>query len=137
MPTMRSSRLLACLPSAGLPPALRIAVAACLACALAGCGNDQPISDAVAANAGPVPAQPHAHAPQRTDAMESRLPDFTSLVARQGPAVVNVITTRRLPEAGAPQGDPVSEFLRRFAPDGAEPEIPRDGLGSGFIISAD
>ncbi|MGQ0579888.1 MAG: DegQ family serine endoprotease [Betaproteobacteria bacterium] len=66
------------------------------------------------------------------------LPDFTELVDRQGPAVVNVSTTsmaRGGPQSPVPEDDPFYDFFRRFGPP------PRDyearSLGSGFIISAD
>ena len=69
------------------------------------------------------------------------LPDFTDLVDKQGPAVVNVSTTSTA-HAAAPQGAPVPEddpfydFFRRFGP-----QQPRDyetrSLGSGFIVTAD
>jgi serine protease Do len=67
------------------------------------------------------------------------LPDFTELVEKQGPAVVNVSTTsaaRSGPHSPVPEDDPFYDFFRRFGP----PQ-PRDyearSLGSGFIISAD
>lgn len=67
------------------------------------------------------------------------LPDFTELVEKQGPAVVNVSTTsaaRNGPQSPVPEDDPFYDFFRRFGP----PQ-PRDyetrSLGSGFIISAD
>ncbi|MGH8730404.1 MAG: DegQ family serine endoprotease [Burkholderiales bacterium] len=67
------------------------------------------------------------------------LPDFTELVEKQGPAVVNVSTTsaaRSGPQSPVPEDDPFYDFFRRFGP----PQ-PRDyearSLGSGFIISAD
>ena len=67
------------------------------------------------------------------------LPDFTALVEKQGPAVVNVSTTQVIRNAQRfpfPEGDPYFEFFRRFAP-----LMPREqetqSLGSGFIISAD
>jgi serine protease Do len=80
-----------------------------------------------------------ATAPSRA----ASLPDFTALVKKQGPAVVNVITTRAAPRGG--QGaispdDPFYEFFRRFMPDmpeGAPPPGRGQGVGSGFIISAD
>jgi serine protease Do len=74
------------------------------------------------------------------------LPDFTPLVKKQGPAVVNVITTARSPQSrpGAPQispDDPLFEFFRRFIPDLPERGLPppgqAQGVGSGFIISED
>lgn len=71
------------------------------------------------------------------------LPDFTELVDKQGAAVVNVSTTQTVRNTPAlqgmpnfPEGDPLNEFFRRFAP-----QVPREqesqSLGSGFIISAD
>ncbi|HYN11901.1 MAG TPA: DegQ family serine endoprotease [Burkholderiales bacterium] len=84
---------------------------------------------------------------------QNRLPDFKPLMKKQGPAVVNVITTRK--PAAAPGGapgsppapgargqapeDPLLEFFRRFAPEQGPGERgqPRQGMGSGFIISQD
>lgn len=68
------------------------------------------------------------------------LPDFTDLVAKQGAAVVNISTTQTIHNEqnmpNIPEGDPLYDFFRRFAP-----QMPRDqesqSLGSGFIISAD
>ncbi len=74
------------------------------------------------------------------------LPDFTPLVKKQGPAVVNVITTARSQQnrPTAPQispDDPFFEFFRRFIPDLPERGLPppgqAQGVGSGFIISPD
>ncbi|HTT12763.1 MAG TPA: DegQ family serine endoprotease [Burkholderiaceae bacterium] len=86
------------------------------------------------------------------------LPDFTELVERYGPAVVNIRTVARVSSQAAPglpdldENDPMLEFFRRFFPPGpqqrpgpqgpqqrpprGEREVPR-GLGSGFIISPD
>jgi serine protease Do len=80
------------------------------------------------------------------------LPDFTALVERFGPAVVNVQVTEKRPEQqvqqrgpqGAQPQDPFSEFFRRFGmpnpnggggPRGNAP--PARGEGSGFIVSSD
>lgn len=87
------------------------------------------------------------------------LPDFTELVDRVGPAVVNIRTTERLKLGpgggqGVPGDEEMQEFLRRFfggaipapgpgskSPRGRrqqEPDEPvQRGIGSGFIISAD
>ena len=79
-----------------------------------------------------------------SSAYARELPDFTELVDKQGPAVVNVSTTQVVrndsasPIPGLPEDDPMFEFFRRFMPPGA---IPREqearSLGSGFIISSD
>ncbi|MFZ5540533.1 MAG: DegQ family serine endoprotease [Pseudomonadota bacterium] len=84
-----------------------------------------------------------------------QLPDFTTLVERAGPAVVNIRTIARIGAQALQQfpdldeSDPFYEFFRRFFPQPGpqqqprppraprgEREVPR-GLGSGFIISAD
>jgi serine protease Do len=82
------------------------------------------------------------------------LPDFTDLVEKQGPAVVNIGTTQVIrPEHGGSQmpfdeNDPSSEFFRRFFPHqpgmpgmpgipGVPHEFENKSLGSGFIISSD
>lgn len=93
------------------------------------------------------------------------LPDFTDLVDKTGPAVVNIRTTEKqksaqgIPGHGA-DDEEMQEFFRRFfgvpvppnqqqqpperapkpkkrgAPQQSDEEVPR-GVGSGFIISAD
>ena len=81
------------------------------------------------------------------------LPDFTELVERVGPAVVNIRTLERNRQAAAGGGaevDPnVEEFFRRFGiplpgrpdprrgPRGGDEEPQQRGVGSGFILSAD
>jgi serine protease Do len=94
-----------------------------------------------------------AQAPAQTP----QLPDFTDLVERTSPAVVNIRTAARIgagqamPQIpGLEEGDPFYEFFRRFFPQplpqprqGPQPRSPRGerevprGLGSGFILSAD
>jgi serine protease Do len=94
-----------------------------------------------------VPAVTHAQ-PATTVA----LPDFTELVERVGPSVVNIRTTERRSNSGAGGSGEVDpnfeEFFRRFGipipnrpnprqnPRGDEEAQPR-GVGSGFILSAD
>jgi serine protease Do len=95
----------------------------------------------------------------------ANLPDFTDLVDKVGPAVVNIRTTTRVSSAPGQRGTPpgmgdgdMSEFFRRFF--GIPlPQVPRgddrgerggspdqsdngdgesnNGVGSGFILSAD
>src|SRR6185295_2632911 len=75
----------------------------------------------------------------------AQLPDFTELVEKQGPAVVNISTTQSVRNPLAPQipnlqeDDPFYEFFRRFIPQpGPGPrEFASQSLGSGFIISQD
>ena len=81
------------------------------------------------------------------------LPDFTELVDKVGPAVVNIRTTER-PRAGRGPGgsemdEDMLEFFRRFGipapnrPNPRSPQPPGDsdaqprGVGSGFILNAD
>ncbi|MDZ4730949.1 MAG: DegQ family serine endoprotease [Xanthomonadales bacterium] len=79
----------------------------------------------------------------------SGLPDFTELVEKTGPAVVNIQVTQFGNRVQPGDGDStqapydeqeVPEFFRRFFgpqgnPNGAEPD--RRGLGSGFIFEKD
>ena len=80
------------------------------------------------------------------------LPDFTDLIEKVGPAVVNIRTTEKVKLGqGTPGDEEMQEFLRRFfgqqaprtpsprgrrTPQPQEEEVQR-GIGSGFIISND
>ena len=74
-----------------------------------------------------------------------QLPDFTTLVERNGAAVVNISTVQKVKTAGTQMpfqpGDPFYEFFRRFQPPGEQQGESRGqpvmGVGSGFIVSAD
>ena len=83
-------------------------------------------------------------------AQATNLPDFSELVERVGPAVVNIRTSEKVRPAAQPEMDPqMQEFLRRFgvpvprrgapprAGEGDDDAPQRRGVGSGFIISAD
>jgi serine protease Do len=80
-------------------------------------------------------------------AQPRELPDFTDLVERQGPAVVNISTTqvvrsgRTVPQLPFDEDDPMFEFFKRFIPKqpggGGQREQETKSLGSGFIISPD
>jgi serine protease Do len=71
------------------------------------------------------------------------LPDFTEIVARQGPAVVNISingSRKAGPFGGMPQldpDDPFYEFFRRFQGPQSRERVPVQGQGSGFIINAE
>jgi len=75
------------------------------------------------------------------------LPDFTTLVEANGPAVVNISTTQavkrqELPDSDAqdvPENGPFNDFLRRyFGEEEPPPEFfDNKSLGSGFFISPD
>ena len=74
--------------------------------------------------------------------LAAQLPDFTEMVEKQGPGVVNISTTPNINSqslSGLPKprrGDPFSDFSRRY-----EQPVPREqeaqSRGSGFIISED
>ncbi|MFC5475161.1 DegQ family serine endoprotease [Paraherbaspirillum soli] len=92
----------------------------------------------------------------------AELPDFTEIINKDGPAVVNIRTTEKVKDrssqadSGDPSDEEMQEFFRRFfgvpvpnaprqapsprnrrpAPKQPQEEVPR-GVGSGFIISAD
>ena len=99
-------------------------------------------------------------APGAVHAQTVHLPDFTELVERVGPSVVNIRTTERRASTASSGGsggqgemDPnIEEFFRRFGiplpnrpdqrpgprgPRGNEDEPQQRGVGSGFILSAD
>ncbi|HEX2828924.1 MAG TPA: DegQ family serine endoprotease [Burkholderiales bacterium] len=116
-----------------------------LATALAGC-EQRTTATGPQQQAGQPPAQPFpgpqpsADAGTTPRAQASGLPDFTVLVETQGPAVVNVVTTRTRGGGigGDAADDPLSDFLRRFMPQQPDPGPERaQGIGSGFIITTD
>ena len=124
-----------------------------IAIALAGCLQDGgAISPSHAAGASPAPAVAPAAAPAPA-ASRYGLPDFSALVEQVGPAVVNISVTQKVGRGGATSGedpfagDPFYDFLRRFGvpvpgmPGNGGgrrmPEQIQQGVGSGFIVSAD
>lgn len=95
-----------------------------------------------------IPGAATAAAPVPTPVVTG-LPDFSDLIDKAGPAVVNIRTTERVRTGqGGPGEEEMQEFLRRFfgqpiprrrPPQGqgqGEQEVQR-GVGSGFIISDD
>ena len=72
------------------------------------------------------------------------LPDFSGLVAENGPAVVNISVLQKAPKAANPampgqpgDEDPLSQFFRRYQMPAPGHAPPMKGIGSGFIVSAD
>jgi serine protease Do len=69
------------------------------------------------------------------------LPDFTPLVAKYGPAVVNIEVVEKPAADPAQSNDPLNQFFHRFgipAPgDQQSGGEPVRGDGSGFIVSSD
>src|ERR1700730_8022737 len=131
-------------------PKLRMIALCALAVALAACSGALGAQSTRAATA-PATAR-RAVAPARAPAPAAEpvlraLPDFSQLVDRYGPAVVNVeVVEKPQPSAGGVQGlspnDPFYDFFRRFGVPGPEqgPRAnlpPARGAGSGFIINSD
>ncbi len=131
------------------PSLQRIVAVLAVAVALGACSRDlsaqAPGTPAAAPGGPPAAAAPAA---QSQESMVRALPDFTQLVERYGPAVVNVEVVEKAPArtAGGPQGlspdDPFYDFFRRFglpapgqAPRGNQPAVR--GAGSGFVVSSD
>jgi serine protease Do len=119
-----------------------------LSIVLAACSGD------LSAQSSHAPSQPQPAAqsslPVATvapvESMIRALPDFSPLVEKYGPAVVNVEVVEKAQPANGLQGlspnDPFYDFFRRFGiptpdqgPRGNAP--PVRGAGSGFIVSAD
>ncbi len=86
-----------------------------------------------AAHALPTANAQNAPAVAAPTVRAAQLPDFAAIVQQYGPAVVNITTagTRR---AAASAGQVPSPEFFRGAP---QPEVPTQGQGSGFIISAE
>jgi serine protease Do len=121
----------------------------CVSIALAACSGS---TNAQSAHAQQVQATTNSVSPAAVptaptvESTVRALPDFSPLVEKYGPAVVNVEVVEKAQPQGGPQGlspnDPFYDFFRRFGiptpdqgPRGNAP--PVRGAGSGFIVSAD
>jgi serine protease Do len=74
--------------------------------------------------------------------VSAQLPDFTDLVEKQSPTVVNITTTQdsrqRSRGRKMPEPDEMLDFFRRMMPPEGQGMLPaKRGQGSGFLISAD
>ncbi len=65
------------------------------------------------------------------------LPDFTELVEKAAPAVVNITATRKMVSRAEPNQEEMPELFRRFFRDYQGRNNPRPSTGSGFLISSD
>ncbi|MCC6071924.1 Do family serine endopeptidase [Massilia sp. GCM10020059] len=103
------------------------------------------LSAALIAGAGLFFTPPAVLAGQANAPLVTGLPDFTNLIDRVGPAVVNIRTTEKVKAGQGGPDEEMQEFLRRFF---GVPGVPRGrgapgqeevqrGVGSGFIISND
>jgi serine protease Do len=131
-------------------PARRALAVLGIALTLAACSRELSAQSTRAADPPPAaaaaaPAAEAAAAPVPEVTLRS-LPDFSPLVERYGPAVVNVEVVEKPQGGGGLQGlspnDPFYDFFKRFgipAPDQAPHpnEPPLKGAGSGFIVSSD
>ncbi|HWM68978.1 MAG TPA: DegQ family serine endoprotease [Steroidobacteraceae bacterium] len=118
----------------------------CVSIALAACSGDLS-AQASRPQAQAAPTAPSVPSVPAVESTVRALPDFSPLVEKYGPAVVNVeVVEKAQPATGGPQGlspnDPFYDFFRRFGiptpdqgPRGNAP--PVRGAGSGFIVSAD
>lgn len=68
----------------------------------------------------------------------AEFPEFTELVEKASPAVVNIRTTRDAPSRFERfEGREVPEIFRRFFREMPDRQTPRPGAASGFIIESD
>src|SRR4051812_18445377 len=107
-----------------------------LTTAVAACSQPAEVSQkSQAAQGATVPAQAGG-APVQS------LPDFAAIAEANKGAVVNIRATMSAPRQARGQenddedDNPMNEFLRRFGMEGQMPPVPREGMGSGFIVDA-
>jgi len=86
-----------------------------------------------------APAAQSAPAVQAPAPMQT-LPDFSTIVEGNKAAVVNITSSMKAqaaadPSEGLDEDNPLYDFFRRFQ--GPTPNVPRQGLGSGFIVQPD
>jgi len=129
--------------------ARRLAGVAIVAFAVGACSPQSSVAAGAVQGEQPAPVTVPAQAPsspQPVGTLNGRvLPDFATLVEQVGPAVVNVsvVEKSRVTKQNSDDADdPVQEFFRRFGmPNGPQGRnldpTPRQGEGSGFIVSAD
>ncbi|MFL9924154.1 DegQ family serine endoprotease [Herbaspirillum lusitanum] len=110
-------------------------------------GVDLPSAHAAAFNTASAPlvaANPAPAAP--AGPVVAAATDFSGIVQRAGPAVVNISVTGKAQRVAdnsndddGDSDDPFAQFFKRFGPQLQMPRSPQimHGLGSGFIISPD
>lgn len=86
------------------------------------------------------PAAPLAETPAHATPGVATLPDFSDIVQRYGPAVVNIQVTgeaRQSSDEGEEADNPFFRVFPRFGLPIPHEPLPSRGEGSGFIVSAD
>ncbi len=121
--------------------ALKMTVAAvAVAAALGGAYSFGQLQTVASAHAAPAAAVAAPSAPLPGVAAAA-LPDMRGIVAANAPAVVNIsVSGTRKTSVGVPQldpDDPLYQFFRRFGGQMPQGRTPVQGMGSGFIVSAD
>ncbi len=123
----------------------RILLMLALAGVLAACGQDTDNPSKQGANDSRDTAPARAGTGDG-EPLVTGLPDFTALVKKEAPAVVNISTVTHRERGQQPQMDQLPEMFRRFfdefgggpgGPGGPAPRSEMESLGSGFIISSD
>jgi serine protease Do len=92
-----------------------------------------------------VNTSPPAMVATRAPSAAVALPDFSSIVEQNGPAVVNISVTQKAQKTalnmqdmpGMDPDNPLSQFFRQFKTPRQQNNAPMRGEGSGFIISPD
>ncbi|MBS0396381.1 MAG: DegQ family serine endoprotease [Proteobacteria bacterium] len=119
------------------------AVAVCMVAGLAACqrASDRATAPGAAAPVATAPVtEPKPPSPGTTAAQARGLPDFTELVAKNGPAVVNIAVVEKARATAFDDDgpdDPLHDFLRRFGGMPRSAPQPARGEGSGFIVAPD
>ena len=124
----------------------RILLLLALTGVLAACGQDTDQAPDQDGNDGAAAAPARADG-GNAEPLVTGLPDFTGLVKKEAPAVVNISTVTHRERSRQSQMDQLPEMFRRFfdefgggpgGPGGApDPRSEMKSLGSGFLISSD
>jgi serine protease Do len=129
-------------------PAHRAVSVLCVSIALVACSGGLSAQSSHPAQIAQAPPPAVAAAAPTADSVLRALPDFSPLVEKYGPAVVNVEVVEKQQSGGGANGlspnDPFFDFFRRFGIPGPDQQGPRGGnqppvrgAGSGFIVSSD
>ena len=132
-------------------PAHRAVSVLCVSIVLVACSGGLSAQSPARPQIAEAPPPAVAATPVATPSVEGvlrALPDFSPLVEKYGPAVVNVEVVEKPQQSnggvpGLSPNDPFFDFFRRFGIPGPDQQGPRGnqppvrGAGSGFIVSPD